>query len=195
MEVKAYAKSLRISPRKLRLVVDLVRGKKISPALAQLQFSGRAASLPVSKLLKSAVANAKHNYDLVEDNLFIKEIFADGAATLKRSMPRAQGRATPIRKRTSHLTIVLGELVDSGVKLARKVALDKPVDLNTAAVPTDKNISADEPKSEKTKKAAKSSDKPKEIVDPRREGRGSKSSASGKAFTGKLFQRKSGSSS
>jgi large subunit ribosomal protein L22 len=194
MEVKAYAKSLRMSPRKVRLVVDLIRGKKVASALAQLQFSPRAATLPISKLVKSAVANAKHNYDLVEDNLFIKSIFVDGGATLKRSMPRAQGRATPIRKRTSHITVVLGELVDSGKKEARNVAVDKPVELKLAATPG-AEIAEAKPATKKTSKKA-DTEVVKDIVDPRREGRGPKQAgATKKGFTGKMFQRKSGSSS
>lgn len=186
MEVKAYAKSLRISPRKLRLVVDLVRGKKLAPALAQLQFSGRAAALPVTKLLKSALANAQHNYDLSEDNLLIKEIFVDGAATLKRSMPRAQGRAALIRKRTSHVTVVLGEVVDSGVKTGRKVALEKPVDLMAAA---------DQATKTKSKDADETKDKSKDLTDTRRASAKRPGASNTKGFTGKLFQRKSGSSS
>jgi len=194
MEVKAYANSLRMSPRKVRVVVDLVRGQKIAPALAQLQFCGRAASLPISKLVKSAVANAKHNYDLAEDNLFIKAIFVDGGATLKRSMPRAHGRASAIRKRTSHVTIVLGELVDSGKKEAKKVTAEKPVELKATAQPTQK----DEVKlpAKKSAKKLPTQELGKEIIDPRMEGsRGHaklEGNAAKKGFTGKLFQRKSG---
>lgn len=194
MEVKAYAKSLRMSPRKVRLVVDLIRGQKVAAALAQLQFSPRAATLPISKLVKSAIANAKHNYDLAEDNLFIKSIFVDGGATLKRSMPRAQGRATPIRKRTSHITVILGELVDSGKKEARKVEADKPVELKAAGMPSEAPEA--KPKAKTVAKKGEINETAKEIVDPRREGRGPKQAgATKKGFTGKMFQRKSGSSS
>jgi large subunit ribosomal protein L22 len=193
MEVKAYAKSLRMSPRKVRLVVDLVRGKKIAPALAQLQFCARAATLPISKLVKSAVANAKHNYDLSEDNLYIKEIFVDGGATIKRSMPRAHGRACPIRKRTSHVTVILGELVDSGKKEAKKVSIEKPVELKATEQPKQK----DEVKVlKKSSKKVVATEQGAEIIDPRHEGHGGHAKLEGnaakKGFTGKLFQRKSG---
>jgi large subunit ribosomal protein L22 len=109
MQAKAVAKYVRISPRKVRQVVNLIRGKKISDALAILQFTPNGSTDDVAKVLKSAVANAGHNYDLNVDNLIITEICVDQGPTLKRIKPRAMGRADQIRKRTSHITVVVGE--------------------------------------------------------------------------------------
>ena len=105
--VRAHAKYVRSSARKARLVADHVRGKSVDEARAILAFSPRAVSEPWRKLLESAVANAEHNHDLVGDDLRVLTATADEGPTLKRFQPRAMGRATPIRKRTSHLTITL----------------------------------------------------------------------------------------
>jgi len=104
---KAKLRYVRISSRKAKVVIDLIRGKKVSEAEAILMNTPKAASPIVEKLLKSAVANAENNQDMVKDNLYIAEIYADQGPTLKRFMPRAQGRAMRIRKRTSHITIIL----------------------------------------------------------------------------------------
>ena len=109
MQAKAVAKYVRISPRKVRQVVNLIRGKKISDAFAILQFTPHGSTDDVAKVLKSAVANAGHNYDLNVDDLIITEICVDQGPTLKRIKPRAMGRADQIRKRTSHITVVVGE--------------------------------------------------------------------------------------
>ena len=108
--MKASATHIRISPRKVRLVVDTVRGKSVSQALSILGFTRKKAALPVQKLLKSAVANAAENNGISDvDTLVIDRIMVDEGPTLKRFMPRARGRATPIRKRTSHIRIILRE--------------------------------------------------------------------------------------
>jgi len=109
MEVNAKARHIHMSPRKIRLVVDLIRGKRVAQAQTQLQFLNKGAALPVLKLLNSAIANATHNFKLESQNLFVKMIVADEGPTIHRSMPRAQGRATPIRKRTTHISITLAE--------------------------------------------------------------------------------------
>ncbi|GAX89316.1 50S ribosomal protein L22 [Effusibacillus lacus] len=109
MEAKAIARNIRIAPRKVRLVVDLIRGKKIGEAIAILKHTPKAASPVVEKLLKSAVANAENNHNMDVDNLVISQIFVDQGPTLKRFRPRAQGRATRIHKRTSHITVVVSE--------------------------------------------------------------------------------------
>ncbi|HVJ47532.1 50S ribosomal protein L22 [Desulfitobacterium sp.] len=109
MQAKAIARYVRISPRKVRQVVDLIRGKKVSDALAILQFTPKGATEPVTKVLQSAVANAEHNYEMDGDSLFVAEVFVDQGPTLKRIRPRAMGRADQIRKRTSHITVVVGE--------------------------------------------------------------------------------------
>jgi large subunit ribosomal protein L22 len=108
-QAKAIAKTVRIAPRKVRLVIDLIRGKQIGEAVAILQLTPKAASPVVEKVLKSAVANAEHNYDLDINNLVVSEIFVDEGPTLKRFRPRAMGRASAINKRTSHITVVVSE--------------------------------------------------------------------------------------
>jgi ribosomal protein L22 len=105
--VRAQAKYVRTSARKARLVCDHIRGKSVVEARAILAFAPRAVADDWAKLLNSAVANAEHNHELIGDDLRVKEAFADEGPTLKRFRPRAMGRATPIRKRTSHLTITL----------------------------------------------------------------------------------------
>ncbi len=108
-QAKAIARTIRIAPRKVRLVVDLIRGKQVGEAVAILRHTPKAASPVVEKVLKSAVANAEHNYDLDVNNLVISEVFVDEGPTLKRFRPRAQGRASAINKRTSHITLVVSE--------------------------------------------------------------------------------------
>ena len=108
-EAKAIARTVRIAPRKFRLVVDLIRGKQVGEAIAILKHTPKAASPVVEKVLNSAIANAEHNYDLDVNNLVISKVFVDEGATLKRFRPRAQGRASAINKRTSHITIVVSE--------------------------------------------------------------------------------------
>jgi ribosomal protein L22 len=105
--VRAQAKYVRSSARKARLVMDHVRGKSVSDARALLRHSPRGIARDLERLLASGVANAENNHDLVGDDLYVKEIYADEGPTLRRFRPRALGRATRIRKRTSHLTVVL----------------------------------------------------------------------------------------
>ncbi|HHY06172.1 MAG TPA: 50S ribosomal protein L22 [Clostridia bacterium] len=109
MEAKAVAKYIRISPRKARQVIDLIRGKDVAEAFAILKFTTHKGIEPISKVLKSAVANAEHNYALDSDNLWIKEAYVDEGPVMKRIRPRARGRADLIRRRSSHITIILGE--------------------------------------------------------------------------------------
>jgi ribosomal protein L22 len=105
--VRAQAKYVRHAPRKARLVVDHIRGKSVDDARAILQHTPRAAAVDVLKLLESAVANAENNHELVADDLVVRKVYVDEGPTLKRYRPRALGRATRIRKRTSHMTIQL----------------------------------------------------------------------------------------
>ena len=107
MEAKAVARYVRVSPRKARLVVDLIRGKSIDDARAILRFSPRAAAEIVEKVLNSAVANAEKNLHVKADDLFVGSTFVDEGPTLKRIQPRAMGRAFRINKRTSHITVVV----------------------------------------------------------------------------------------
>jgi large subunit ribosomal protein L22 len=111
--VKAELKNYRQSPRKVRLVVDLIRGKKVKDALGILSVTTRRSSLPIKKLVESAIANAKHNFNLESADLFVKEIAVNEGATMYRSMPRARGSSAPIRKRTSRVLVVLDELKNS----------------------------------------------------------------------------------
>ncbi len=107
METRAVAKYVRVSPRKARVVVDLIRGKAVSEASAILRLTDRGAAEVVEKVLKSAVANAEHNLRVSADDLFVAETFVDEGPTLKRIRPRAMGRAFRVSKRTSHITVVV----------------------------------------------------------------------------------------
>lgn len=109
MEVKATAKTLRIPPRKARLVLDLIRGKDIEEAAAILKFTPNVAAESILKVLKSAIANAVNNEELTEEKLYVKACYANEGITLKRFMPRAKGSASAIHKRTSHITVVVAE--------------------------------------------------------------------------------------
>jgi large subunit ribosomal protein L22 len=108
-EVKATAKYLRVSPRKARQVVDLIRGKSVGEALSVLRFVPQKAAKIVEKVVRSAAANAEHNHDMIADELVIVKAYVDQGPSLKRMQPRAYGRANIIRHRTSHVTIVVGE--------------------------------------------------------------------------------------
>ena len=111
MEVKAVAKTVRITPRKARLVLDEIRGLDVDHAAAFLKFTPNKAARIAEKVLKSAVANATNNHQLDEEKLYISACYADDGITMKRFRPRAQGAASPIMKRTSHITIVVKERV------------------------------------------------------------------------------------
>ena len=106
---KAYLRYVRISPRKVQIVCDLIRGKDAGTAMAILMQTNKSASEPLRKLLKSACANAENNFQMDPGKLVVCEVFATPGPTLKRMMPRAQGRAYRINKRTSHITIVVAE--------------------------------------------------------------------------------------
>lgn len=109
METRAVAKFVRISPRKIRLVMNQVRGKQVGEALNMLSFAPQRGARILKKLVNSAIANAEQNTSVDVDSLYVMRVYADEGPTLKRWRPRAQGRATSIRKRTSHLTVVLNE--------------------------------------------------------------------------------------
>lgn len=109
MEARAIAKYIRISPRKVKVVLDLIRGKNVKEAENILRFTPKAASEIVAKVLKSAVANAENNHEMNKDNLYVAETYANAGPVLKRFQPHAQGRAFRINKRTSHITVVVKE--------------------------------------------------------------------------------------
>ncbi len=109
METRASIHHVRIGPQKMRLVVDLIRGKGVEEAIGILEFNPRAASKVIAKTLKSAIANAEATQNLDVDALYVKTVYVDEGVTQKRSLPRAHGRATKIFKRSSHVTIVVDE--------------------------------------------------------------------------------------
>ena len=106
---KATAKTVRVSPRNSRLVIDLIRGKSVAEAIAILKFTPNKAAGIIEKVLMSAVANAENNFDLDVENLVVSEAFVNEGPTMKRFRPRAKGSASPINKRTSHVTVVVSE--------------------------------------------------------------------------------------
>ncbi len=107
MEARAVARQVRISPRKVRVVVDQIRGKSVAEARTILAFSERSAAEPVAKVLNSAVANAENNYGMRGDDLVVKATYVDEGTTLKRIRPRAKGSASRINKRASHITVIV----------------------------------------------------------------------------------------
>jgi large subunit ribosomal protein L22 len=111
-EARATAKFIRMSPTKVRQVVDLIRDRHVDDARRVLRFTQRAASGPVAKVLESAVANAEHNHSLPADELVVTRAWVDEGPTLRRYRPRALGRATRIRKRTCHISVVVGRIDD-----------------------------------------------------------------------------------
>lgn len=143
MQVTAKLNHLRISPRKVRLVTDLIKGLSVKEAKTQLRFAIKKSASPILKLLDSAISNAKHNFNLDEDNLYIAKLTVDGGPSLKRWMPRAMGRATPILKRTSHISLVLEEKVPSYVKPKIKEKL-KPEEEKLEAKPPVEKIETEE---------------------------------------------------
>ena len=166
MEVIAKARFIRMSPRKVRLVADLVRGKDVSAAIAQLKFLRKDAARPIWKCIDSAVANAGHNHQMDKSNLYIKAITVDGGPTLKRFRPRAHGTAASILKRTSHIVVTVApreEVVPAaaaaalvaapaGVKAAAAKPATKPAAKKAAAKTATKKPAA---KAVKAKAAAK----------------------------------------
>ena len=109
MEARAVTKHLRISPQKARLVADMIRGRNVGEALMILDFAPKKAARMMTKTLKSVIANAENRQRVDVDRLYVSKIMVDAGSTLKRFLPRAHGRATPLLKRTSHITIVVDE--------------------------------------------------------------------------------------
>jgi len=109
-EAKAILRGIRISPRKVQIVLDLIRNKHVGEAEAILRYTPKAASLPILKLLKSAIANAEYNHSMDPDSLYVATCFVSPGTIMKRIMPRSHGRAFRINKRTSHITLILKEM-------------------------------------------------------------------------------------
>lgn len=129
MEIKVHLNNLRTAPRKVRQVIDLVRGKKALDAQAVLSFTVNKTAGNLLKLLNSAIASATHDFKLEESNLYVSKIFADEGPKLKRWHPMSRGRAYPIQKKTSHITLVLSELnptVKKNKEIKKEEKLEKP---------------------------------------------------------------------
>ena len=119
-QITAQLRFYRMGPKKMRLIADLIRGKKVERSQAVLSLLNKKGAKPILKLLNSAVANAKHNHNIESARLFVKSIMVDGGPVLKRFMPKAHGRATPVRERTSHVKLVLSELPETKKKITKK---------------------------------------------------------------------------
>lgn len=135
MPVTAKLKYLRIAPRKVRLIADLIRGKTVEEAQTILNFVRKRAVEPLLKLLKSAIASARHDFQLEEQNLYISKITVDEGPKYKRWMPRARGQASEIQKKTSHLTIVLEEIEKKPKKIKKVKMVKKAPPKPTEKVP------------------------------------------------------------
>lgn len=198
MEVKAQLRFTRMSPKKIRLVTNLIAGMPVSRALEQLSALQKAAAQPVEKLLRSAIANAEHNFGMEENNLYISEATANLAGMLKRYTPKAHGRATVIRKRMAHVTVTLKEITPTDPKKLKKstqkkervTVVDEPVtEREPKRVPLDQKDPIP---------AGHEQEAGVEIHDPRMEGKhrhaqhSDKRSQKGKkGFVQKMFNRKS----
>jgi large subunit ribosomal protein L22 len=188
MEVKASLKHLRMSPRKARMVIDVIRKMPVDIALDQLKFINKKAAEPIATLIRSAIANGVNTYSLEADNLYIKEIRSDEGVMLKRWMPRAHGRATSIRKRGCHLNIVLAEIKESGQKEKKVIKVADPVKLEKLAADSAKVAKGDKAKKDPKAKLEKTG----EAADPRMESRHTSTQVEGKGFSAKMFRRKAG---
>jgi large subunit ribosomal protein L22 len=146
-EAKATARFIRMSPTKARQVVDLIRGRHIEDARRVLRFTQRAASTPVAKILNSAIANAEHNHELPADELIVTKAWVDEGPTLRRYRPRALGRATRIRKRTCHISVVVGRDEET-----LRALYEPPAPKETAAKKTSKKTTAKKTTAKKTTK-------------------------------------------
>ncbi len=154
IQIKAKLGHVRISPRKVRLVVDLVRNLEAEAALVQLKFNKKEAAQPLLRLLNSALANAKNNFSLEKEALFIDKIFVNAGPTLKRWLPRAMGRATQLRKRTCQVELILGQKEGVAVKAEKKKTNEPEIarDKLKEEKPAEAITSADEQKSEHPQK-------------------------------------------
>jgi len=170
MEIKAKLSYLRTSPRKVRLVVDLVRGKSAEEAQRILNFTIKKAARDVQKLLKQAVANAKNNFQLEESNLFISKIMVNEGPKLKRWMPRSRGRANEIQKKTSHIILVLSEISAKKTKAKKAKKSEEP-----------------EEETKKQKEEAAVEKKPQVKYKPEKDR--AKPSLSGKGLSKRFFRR------
>ncbi|EKD49546.1 MAG: hypothetical protein ACD_63C00108G0010 [uncultured bacterium] len=190
--MKAHARQIRISPRKVRLVANLLRGLDVVIAEQELRYVNKSARKPIGVVLKSAIANAENNFDLEKDNLFIKEIFVAEGPKLKRWRAASKGSAAPIVKRTSHISIALEEKV-KGKKKAAKSKKKKDVKILKLKTKDDiSRISKKEDRKEKKTKKREGEDKTGFFQGGRKEkkfGKGDKGKLRG--FVNRFFRRKS----
>lgn len=193
MEVLAYSNNIRMSSRKVRLVVDSVRGKTAPRAIAQLHLLPKAASQPVRKLIESAVANAEHNFSITKDNLYVKSIEVNQGPMLKRWRARAFGRAAPIMKHSCHIKVALAPIQETGIKAPKA---SKPVEATLVAgeikegIPSSAAQIVDVP----TPERAKESHVPEQFDIRRHDGHPHEqhSAKGGKGHVKKIFNRKAG---
>lgn len=156
-EVKAFARYIHVSPRKLRLVADLVRKQPVETALEQLRFSSKNAAIPLAKAINSAVANAVHNFSMNKESLFVKAITIDGGPVFKSYAPRAQGRAFVERKRTSHISVIL-ESRQQSKKKTRSIFSLRPRTTETEVKKTNQQQTGDVADNKQTPRQAGKSD-------------------------------------
>lgn len=198
MDITAHSNYIRMSPRRLRLIADVLRGASVDVAERQLFAITRLASLPLAKLLASAVANAEQNFDAVKENLYVEKIIVNEGPMLKRSTPRAFGRASPIRKRSAHVTLVLGEREEGkkGGRARRETKRAERHPRKVADVTSPKHQSTETPN-----QSLHTSHAPQAVIPGRLAGRhhveGAKENIHGpqkksKGFLRRLFNRKSG---
>ena len=159
-EARAIAKYIRISPRKVRQVIDLIRGKRVSDALAILKFTPKRASTAIEKVVKPAAANAENNLEMNKDDLFVAEVFVDQGPSLRRYNPRAMGRADLIKRRTSHITVVVrenedAETINKEPAKKKKTAAPKKNAAKTQAAASDKEAAAEKMEAGEKKKATR----------------------------------------
>jgi len=172
MQTKASANFVKMSPKKVRLVADLIRGRDVSDALTRLKFNQREAALPLIKLLQSAISNAEENQHLKKDNLYIKQLLVDEGPIAYRWLPRAMGRATPLRKKTSHIKLLLDE----------RIATAETIKAAKAKTPADDLVQlADFDELKATTK-----------IEATEKNAGAKTKGPRQAFKNKIFNRKSG---
>ena len=159
MKITAKLNYLRIAPRKVRLVANLIRGKKIGEAQTILKFTVKKATHPILKLLNSAIANAKNNFQLASDNLYISKITVDEGPKFKRWMPRARGQAYEIQKKTSHITLILDQI--EGDKKTKKAKIKKPKEVKKIEKLEEKISETEKPKKQVKYRSEKELPKPK----------------------------------
>ena len=154
MQSSATLRYLRIAPRKVRLVAELIRGKRINEARAILRFCTKSAAGPLQKIIQSALASAAHNFQLDEANLYIAKVDVQEGSKLKRYRPRARGRAYPIEKKTTHITMILDEIVPTEGEKKRK-SVQSPKNIETATLHVRKDGLESKPKFRAEKEIAR----------------------------------------